>query len=168
MLLLKAPLVFTSLHFPGLYWKGKRKHFNRIFRMNRKPKLHKNVHSCLQPISESLRFPLYCSLTWEKPWCRVFPNTPLSHRGWQSISIRIFNNASYLLLSWLYSVRTLNGRYSLATINMCPTTLERHLDLCPLFHPLWCAPPLSCHFSQNDSRDKPHFVIISKKWQKLN
>lgn len=53
--------------------KGKRKHFKHVFRMNIKPKPHKNVHSGLQPISESLRFPFCCSHTWGKPGCHGFP-----------------------------------------------------------------------------------------------
>lgn len=127
---------FMTQHVPGLYWKGKGKHFKRVFRMHMKPKLHKHVHSCLQPISKSLRFLVCCSHTWENPQCRVFPNTPLNHRGWHKIKafrLEFLGYASYHLLSLLYSVRTWNGCYSLVTINtVCLAMPERHLGLCPL------------------------------------
>lgn len=154
---------FMTQHVPGLYWKGKGKHFKRVFRMHMKPKLHKHVHSCLQPISKSLRFLVCCSHTWENPQCRVFPNTPLNHRGWHKIKafrLEFLGYASYHLLSLLYSVRTWNGCYSLVTINtVCLAMPERHLGLCPLFHLLWCAPPMARHFAQNNTTAETSHIL---------
>lgn len=48
----EKPVRVSALPWP--HWKGNRKHFTGVFSRNMKPKLHKNVHSCLQPISESL------------------------------------------------------------------------------------------------------------------
>lgn len=47
------PVRVSALPWP--HWKGNGKHFTGIFSRNMKPKLHKNVRSCLQPTSESLQ-----------------------------------------------------------------------------------------------------------------
>lgn len=124
-----APVHVSALSWP-LLKRGRESTLKRIFRMNIKRKLHKN--SCLQPISESSRFPFCCSHTWEKPWCRAFPYTPLNHSGWHKVKafrLEFSDFASY----FLSSVRPLNGCYSLVANNtICLAMAEQHFGLCSI------------------------------------
>lgn len=134
--------------------------------MNIKRKLHKN--SCLQPISESSRFPFCCSHTWEKPWCRAFPYTPLNHSGWHKVKAFRFEFSDFAS-SLLSSVRPLNGCYSLVANNtICLAVAEQHFGLCPLFHPMWCAPPMSHRFKPKPQQRQTTFCHSYLKEMKRN